>query len=170
MEESETDLALRRIEFSSTGDDGTAIYISDLTTPVGDHQRWLVLVRDGAEILRTTDFDLQLAESKEKTRKSGYPIPKSLEFSSPELKGSIEAMPPLVAVDPLDAIPQPFRFLLSFKMRPHRVWARSTFKLRLRTDSENTETFLQGSGILTTTFLNPLPHAFTRSNSSLPGA
>jgi hypothetical protein len=169
MEKSEAALALRRIEFSSSGD-GTAIYVSDLTTPSGEHHRWLVVERDGAEILRTTDFQLQLGDSATKSAKGGYPTPDSLQIRAREFEGTIQTNALLVAVDPLEDIPQPFRFLLSLKTRPHRVWMRSTFELRLRTDTEQTETILRGSGVTTITFLNPLPPTVTRSETGNSGA
>jgi hypothetical protein len=169
MEKSEAALALRRIEFSSSGD-GTAIYVSDLTTPSGEHHRWLVVERDGAETLRTADFQIQLVDSTTKSAKGGYPTPDSLQIRAREFEGSIKADTLLVVVDPLEGIPQPFRFLLSLKMRPHRVWTRSTFELRMRSDTEQTETILRGSGVTTITFLNPLPPTVTRSETGNLGA
>jgi hypothetical protein len=169
MTKSEAKLALRRIEFSSSGG-GTAIYISDLTTPSGDHQRWLVVESDGTEIFRSTDFQLQLGDSPAKSGKKDYPTPGSLQITAPGLEGTIQIGTLLFSVDPLKDIPQPFRFLLSFSTRPHRVWARSSFELRLGTATERKETVLRGSGVTTITFLNPLPPTVTRSETGNPGA
>jgi len=62
----------------------------------------------------------------------------------------------------LEAIPQPFRFLLSFKLRPHRVWARASFEVTLRAGPNSPETVLKGSGVTTITFTNPLPPELKR--------
>ena len=169
MEQSEADLALRRIEFSSAGD-GPALYLSDLTTPSGARHRWLVVERDGAVIFRTTEFQLELGDSDKKSNQDGYPIPTTLRITAPGVEGVIQTESVLAAVDPLEDIPQPFRFLLSLKMRPHRVWKRASFELRLRSEPGRAETVLRGSGITTITFLNPLPSTITSFETGNPGA
>ena len=168
MEQSEADLALRRIEFSSTGD-GPSLYLSDLTTPSGERHRWLVVERDGEVIFRTTDFQLELGDPQKQSPNDRYPTPSTLRITAPGVEGTIRTDSVLVAVDPLDDIPQPFRFLLSLKMRPHRVWKRASFELRLRTDPTHAETILRGSGFTTITFLNPLPSTITSSENGKPG-
>jgi hypothetical protein len=166
MEQSEADIALRRIEFASVGE-GPAIYLSDLTTPAGKRHRWLVVVRDGAPIYRSTDFQLELAG--EQPSDQGYPAPSVLRVRTPELEATIDSGPPLVESDPLEDIPQPFRFLLSFKMRPHRVWKHASFELTLKDDPSRPPTALRGSGVTTVTFLNPLPPSVSRVDASNGG-
>ena len=168
MEQSEVDISLRRIEFSSAGD-GPSLYLSDLTTPSGMRHRWLVVERGGEVIFRTTDFGLELGDPRKQGTKDRYPTPSALRITAPGVEGTIHADSVLVAVDPLDNIPQPFRFLLSLKMRPHRVWKRASFELRLRTDPSHAETVLRGSGITTITFLNPLPSTVTSSETGNSG-
>ena len=155
MEKSEADIALRRIEFSSAGE-GPSIYLSDLTTPSGERHRWLVVKRDGEVLYRTTDFRLDV-DNHAKPSKEAYPTPGSLQIHGPGLEATIEAGSVLVAVDPMDDIPQPFRFLLSFKTRPHRVWKPASFQMTLKADPSLPATVLHGSGVTTITFLNPLP-------------
>jgi len=160
MKKSEADLALRRIDFSSTGSE-PSVYLSDRTAPSGKRERWLVVARDGEVLVQTTDF--QLALSDPPTQKRGdYPAPSELRISGPEIEGVIQSGPTLAEIDPLAQIPQPFRFLLSFKLRPHRVWARASFELKLLPGQDTPETVLKGSGITTITFTNPIPPKVTR--------
>ena len=64
--------------------------------------------------------------------------------------------PPLLEHDPLGDLPQPFRFLLSFAMRPRRVWTDSSFSLRLEATGDRAALELDGSGMASVTYLNPL--------------
>jgi hypothetical protein len=168
MEASEADVALRRIEFASAGE-GPSLYLSDLTTPSGERHRWLVVERDGELPYRTTDFEIDLSNPAEPP-KSDYPTPGALRIHGPGLEGTIETGPALLEVNPLDEIPQPFRFLLSFKMRPHRVWKPASFKVTLKADSSLPATVLHGSGVATITFLNPLPPLLSKSETGNSGA
>jgi hypothetical protein len=167
MEKSESDIALRRIEFASAGE-GSSIYLSDLTTPSGERHRWLVVERDGEVLYRTTDFQLDLGE-REGPPGSKYPTPEALRIHAPGLEGTIETGSALVEVDPMDNIPQPFRFLLSFKMRPHRVWKPASFEVTLKTDQSGPPIVLHGSGVATITFLNPLPPRLSKPETGNSG-
>jgi hypothetical protein len=160
MEENEADLALRRIDFASSGA-GPHVYLSDRTGPAGKRERWLVVARDGEPIFQAADFQLALSDPSSKKR-GDYPTPTELRISGPGIEGVISSDATLAEIDPLAAIPQPFRFLLSFKMRPHRVWARASFEVRLLPGQETPETVLKGFGIATITFTNPLPPKVTR--------
>jgi hypothetical protein len=168
MEESEADLALRRIDFASTGS-GPALFLSDRTTPSGERERWLVAAHDGEVLVQTSDFQLTLGDP-QKTKNGGYLTHNELQFSGPEIEGSIQSSSMLVEINPLEVIPQPFRFLLSFKLRPHRVWARASFEVRLRSGKDTPETVLKGSGVKTITFTNPLPRKLRNPETRIPGA
>jgi hypothetical protein len=171
MEESEADLTLRRIEFSSTGS-GPAIYLSDRTAPSGERTRWLFIARDGEVLVQTTDFELDLIDPPSRSdlvdppnqKRGDYPTPSELQISGSALEGAIQRGSTLAEVDPLEAIPQPFRFLLSFKLRPHRVWARASFEVRLLVGQDTLETVLKGFGVSTITFTNPIPPNDTTRN------
>jgi hypothetical protein len=159
MEESEADLTLRRIEFSSTGS-GPSIYLSDRTAPSGERERWLIVASDGEVLVETSDFELDLVDLLDQGR-GDYPTPRELRIGSPALKGVIRLGSTLAETNPLDEIPQPFRFLLSFKLRPHRVWARASFEVRLLAGQDTSKTMLKGFGVSTITFTNPLPQKVT---------
>jgi hypothetical protein len=164
MEANEADLALRRIEFSSTGGGNPSIYLSDRTTPSGERERWLVVARDGKLLYETSDFELDLAGSSI-TESRDYPTPAELRISSSGLEGVIQTGPRMVDINPLEAIPQPFRFLLSFRLRPHRVWARASFEVRLLVGQRTPETVIKGSCVTTITFTNPLPPQVTQTGN-----
>ena len=168
MEKSEADLALRRIDFASTGSEAS-IYLSDRTAPSGERERWLIVTRDGELLVQTTDFQLTLVDPPTQER-GDYPTPSELRISGPEIEGTIWSGPTLAEINPLKAIPQPFRFLLSFKLRPHRVWARASFEVRLLSGQNTPETVLKGSGITTITFTNPLPRKLRDPETRIPGA
>ncbi len=171
MEESEVDLALRRIEFSATGS-GPSIYLSDRTAPSGERERWLFIARDGEVLVQTTDFELDLVDPPSRSdlvdppnqKRGDYPTPSELQISGSALEGAIQRGSTLAEVDPLEAMPQPFRFLLSFKLRPHRVWARASFEVRLLVGQDTLETVLKGFGVSTITFTNPIPPNDTTRN------
>lgn|GEM_PF-1590333 len=167
MDDDESDLALRRIEFSSS-EQGDGVYLSDLTDPTGNRHRWLVVKQNGEAVYRTSDFQLQI--ERPPRWREGYPIPTSLRIHGSDVEGSIVAKKPLVEADPLDDIPQLFRFLLSFKMRPKRLWALASFDVEFRADPDLPAVSLRGSGVTTVTYLNPLPKTISRFRSENSGA
>jgi hypothetical protein len=156
MEASESDLALRRIEFFSTDSGGPSVYLSDRTAPSGERERWLFVAENGELLHQTNDFQLGLGDPAKPVSRD-YPTPSELRIRGPGIEGAVQNGAELADVNPLEAIPQPFRFLLSFKLRPHRVWARASFKVRLLVGQDTPEAVLKGSGITTVTFTNPLP-------------
>jgi hypothetical protein len=155
MDESEPSLVLRRIDFASL-DAGAAMYLRDVTTPGGEHHRWLVAVRDGGVLFQTSDFDVDL-ESRPESPTRGYPLPAAARLRGRGLSGSVALGRNLLEHDPLGDLPQPFRFLLSFATRPRRVWTDSPFSLRLDAAPGRAAVALDGSGIASVTYLNPLP-------------
>ncbi|MBW2540740.1 MAG: hypothetical protein JRF15_01505 [Deltaproteobacteria bacterium] len=156
MDQNEADLALRRIEFSSTGGAEPALYLSERLAPSGEREGWLAVVRDGKLLYQTGDFELDWADPPN-PNSGDYPTPTELRIRGTGLDGVIQTGPRLADINPLEAIPQPFRFLLSFKLRPHRVWARASFEVRLLVGQDTPGTVLKGSGITTVTYTNPSP-------------
>ncbi len=154
MDRSESDLVLRRIDFSSL-DPGAQVHLRDVTTPGGERHQWLIIVHDGRVLVETSDLHADL-EARPGTPERGYPVPAALRLRGPGLSGRLTLGRELLAHDPLGALPQPFRFLLSFAMRPRRVWTESSFLLRLEAVPGRAALDLEGSGIASVTFLNPL--------------
>jgi hypothetical protein len=154
MDRSEPDVALRRIDFFSLRG-APVLYFRDSEAPDGSRARWLTIARDGETLYQSNDFELSLAGRSSAQNGPEYPVPATLKIRSREVEGVIRIGAGLVHHDPMQDIPQPFRFLLSFKMRPHRVWTDSVFEVTLLSSSDPLK--IRGSGIATVTFLNPLP-------------
>ena len=154
MERSEPQLALRRIDFASL-DAGTSWYLRDLMDPEGKSHRWLVVVRDRDVLVETSDFETVL-ESPAGAPQGGYPIPERVRIVGTGFSGEVTLGRKLLEHDPLGDLPQPFRFLLSFAMRPRRVWTDSPFSLRVDAAPGRGAIALEGSGITSVTYLNPL--------------
>jgi len=167
MDTAETDLAIRRIDFSSSAQ-GDGVYLSDLTDPAGDRHRWLVVKRGGETVFETSDFQLEI--DRPSLWRKGYPVPASLRLVGDRIEGTIDSGPLLIEVNPLDDIPQPFRFLLSFSTRPRRLWTLASFDVRYRADPNLPAVSLHGSGVTTVTYLNPLPKSISRFRSENAGA
>jgi hypothetical protein len=154
MARSEPALALRRIDFFSLHGD-TLVYLRDLETPSGTRERWLRIARHGKTLYENSDFALDGAGKSAAQRDSEYPLPGTLAVSGPKLAGAITLGAGLLHHDPMEVIPQPFRFLLSFKMRPQRVWTESPFEFSYTPGTDPVR--LRGSGITIVTYLNPAP-------------
>jgi hypothetical protein len=122
---------LRRIEFFAPGE-ALAIYLSEALAPDGARRRQLVIERDGVVLVRSERFDLEIEPSAAANADDDYPLPAALRIVSPEVEGEIRFKSVLVAHDPMEALPQPFRFLLSFKSRPHRAWVDSAYEFRIK--------------------------------------
>ncbi len=154
MDETEPSLVLRRIDVASLGP-GVQVYLRDLTTPEGERHHWLVAVRDGRVLVETSEILVALEGRQEGTSR-GYPVPAALRLRGPGLAGRITLGRPLLEHNPLGALPQPFRFLLSFSMRPRRVWTDSSFSLRFDAAPGRAALDLEADGIASVSFLNPL--------------
>jgi hypothetical protein len=154
MDRSESELSLRRVDFFSlTGE--PVLYFRDFEAPDGTRSRWLVIARDGETLYQSNDFELTTSGRSSAQNDSEYPVPAALQIRGPAVNGEIRLGAGLVHHDPMEDIPQPFRFLLSLKMRPHRVWTDASFAVTLRTGPDRVR--IRGSGIATVTFLNPIP-------------
>lgn len=149
---SESDLVARRIEFFSLDAD-TSLYLSDVLTPKGARHHWLVVEHAG-ERWASDAIEVGLEPAREA---SDYPVPAALRLSGAGIEGRIALGPELVQDAPFDALPQPFRFLLSFRARPRRVWLESPFELTLEAGPGRPAAVLRGSGLTGVTFTNPLP-------------
>jgi hypothetical protein len=152
MERSEPDLSLRRIDFFSLQDEHS-LYLRDVEAPDGTRSRWLAITRGGETLYQGKDFALTYAGRSRAQSDPEYPVPGRLQIRGPSVNGVINLGVGLVHHDPMEDIPQPFRFLLSFKMRPHRVWTESSFEIVFKSNSDQVR--IRGSGISTVTYLNP---------------
>jgi hypothetical protein len=162
MDWSEADLARRRFDFASLEGD-TALVFYDLTSPGGTRLRHLAIAKKGKILYESNDFEVSLGGTAAAWDHPAYPIPETLQFRNEEVSGRISLARVLLEHEPLKDLPQPFRFLLSLKMRPRRVWADSPYELNLNAGPGRASLQVRGTGMASVTYLNPL-----RSQASTP--
>jgi len=155
MDRSEPELVQRRIEFTSL-DSGDAVYLLALRAPGGEKTQWLLVERAGRVLYEASDVIVDLDERPGAPADRGYPIPARLRVHGASVSGSIALERILLEHDPLGDLPQPFRFLLSFAMRPRRVWTEAPVTLQLDAAEGRPAVELAGHGIASVTYLNPL--------------
>ncbi len=155
--EAESNLVLRRLEFFSLPQTPQAmsLYLADLTTPQGTQRRWLV-VQDGQHVVHQT-HKVAYTFDGEVQNMGKYHVPQQLHFESKGLSGAIQLDRVLLRHDPLDDVPQPFRFLMALKLKPRRVWLLSPFHITVQSDPASEPIQLTGTGVTKVSFLNPLP-------------
>jgi hypothetical protein len=166
MDRSEPDIALRRIDFFSLRGE-QVLYLRDFEAPDGSRSRWLTIARAGGILYQSNEFKLSTSGRSSAQSDPEYPLPATLRFRSREVEGEIRLGVGLVHHDPMEDIPQPFRFLLSFKMRPHRVWTDSSFEVTLKSGSDPVK--IRGSGVAAVTFLNPIPPTTSITSPPISG-
>jgi len=154
MERRESDLTLRRTDFFSL-DGESPIYLRDQEAPDGSRSHWMAIARAGKIAFQSGDFELSSSGRSRAQQSAEYPVPGKLKIRGEKVEGYIEIGPGLLHHSPMDDIPQPFRFLLSFRLRPHRVWADSVFEVTYHSGSESVK--IRGTGLATVTLLNPIP-------------
>jgi hypothetical protein len=160
MEEGEGSIALRRLDFFSLGDEPT-IHLRDFEAPDGTRSHWLAIVRADETLYETKDFEIRYEGRSDSQESADYPIPATLRFRGPNVRGEIQIRVGLFHHDPMQGIPQPFRFLLSLSMRPHRMWAESPFVVTVGSGPDKLE--IRGTGLTTVTYLNPPPPPATKT-------
>lgn len=149
MDITESDATQRRVEFHGGG--GTrGVYLIDALSPQGESKRWLVVEEAGAVVLETDDFEIEYAGTSPHSL-STYPVPATLVVRGPKVNGTIELGVLRVRHDPLAIAPQPFRWLLSFKMEPDHGWFEATCRLVI--DGKPVET----PGVVSVFHLNKAP-------------
>jgi len=156
MDESLPRIVQRRTEFF-TDQPGLAFYLSDITAPSGDNRRWLALERGGTGYTSTV-FEMMLDPSVLPIADRNYPLPARLVVRDSRISVEIQPQRLLVRRNPLAVLPQPFRFIYSFRLEPQWVWLDASFHLQLAAEGASTSPPLSvdGRGILAVTFVNPL--------------
>jgi hypothetical protein len=156
VDESEARVALRRFDFVSSQEDA-ALSFYDLTTSGGKRLSWLLIEETGRILYESEDFEVSLRGVLPQWHEPRYPIPAALQLRNSELDARIELGRILVQHEPLEDLPQPLRFLLSFRTRPKRVWTDSPFEVKVKSGSDRSDLRVRGTGVASVTYLNPLP-------------
>lgn len=157
MDESLPRIVQRRIEFFADQPE-LAFYMSDISTPSGEDRRWLALERRGTLGYQSTGFEMTLGPSVLPTADRNYPIPEQLLVRDGRIRLDIHPQRLLLRTNPLEAVPQPLRFIYSRKLEPQWVWMDALFHLQLTPGGGSTGAPLsvEGRGILAVIFINPL--------------
>jgi hypothetical protein len=154
MEQREGDLIRRRSDlFARVGD--TSIYVSELARVAGPGRTTLVASEGGRILDRADDAALvfgPLATSPEDAR---YPVPARWQVRSAALEARVGVSHELLRWNPLEVLPQPFRFLLALRGQPQRVWADADVDLTRAPRDGGIA--VRGGGIVALTFTQPTP-------------
>ena len=156
MEQSEVDLVQRRAElFGRSGDIG--LYLTDLTLTDGRRRGALVVWRGADVQQRSDDLPVAFGDAPLTPEDPHYPVAQHWEAHGGRARLRAHLQHEWLRWDLLDSVPQPFRFLLSFKVQPERIWADADFELTLADGEAPPTVAVQGLGVGVVTFLRPLP-------------
>jgi len=150
LNRSHAELARRQIEFFGFDEQG-GVYFSDVLPVAGASRRWTVVTR-GAAVEQQSGGELEIGPPLGGAR--DYPLPSALTIRAGALAARIDVRRELVRVDPFEVIPQPFRFLLSMRSKPMRIWASATWT-PLAADGSPAPPAIDG--VLAVSYADPLP-------------
>ena len=153
MSEDESEVAPHRIEFHALADD--ALYVLDLSNAEGRRWNWLLAQESGSAPRSLAGFQTALAGSLDGLSRPEYSVPAGIRWFGECLDAFAALSRPLLQNDPLQALPQPMRWLVGLRIKPHRVWATSGFEVTLRACSDRPSIQMLGTGITTLTFMRP---------------
>ncbi|MED5262008.1 MAG: hypothetical protein VX574_06395 [Myxococcota bacterium] len=153
MSDDESELAPHRIEFHALADD--ALYVLDLANGEGRRWNWLLARNSDSNPRSLAGFETSLAGSLSGLSRPEYFVPAGIHWFGTCLDAFAALSRPLLQNDPLEALPQPMRWLVGLRIKPHRVWATSGFEVTLRACSNRPPIQMLGTGITTLTFMRP---------------
>lgn len=156
MDDNEASLMQRQVEFFARDGD-MALYLSDLTTPGGERHHWLAVARAGTVVVLGQEFEIALGAPMKAGEDPGYPLPQNLQIRGPGLTATVRAMRQLLRTNPMELIPQLFRFFLSLLSQPRQVWASASFDLQYTPQGVANPLSMSGTGVMALNYLNPLP-------------
>jgi hypothetical protein len=154
MERREADVIRRRTDLVARLG-GTALFVSQLTPVEGGRRTTMVAGRGGHVLVRADDA--QLDSGAATTRGDArYPVPAGFEVRSAALTAQVAVGRELLRWDPLEVLPQPFRFLLALRGRPQRVWADADVVLTMTLPDAGAVADAHGAGIVALSFAQPI--------------
>jgi hypothetical protein len=148
----ESDLARRWLEVLAVAGD-TLLYVAEIETPAGERWTWGTLRHEGR--LLPLAAGATLAQGPPAAgADAAYPVPSSLELRAEGLRASLRGVRELARGNPLEPVPQPFRFVFGLRSRPQRSW--SDVSLRLELAGAGAAPMREGGGVLALWYLNPV--------------
>ncbi len=156
MDRAESQLLLRRLEFFSLQEQGS-LYLADFLTSQKTCLRWVVIQQGGRRVLKSLEpITLSFEGKAEGASRLDYAVPGALRWEGPGIQGHADLREVLLRYNPLEDLPQPFRFLVQLKMRPHWVWIRSPFEVSFKPRPDSHSLRIRGVGITLVSFSQPL--------------
>jgi hypothetical protein len=154
MERNEADLVTRRAElFAGAGD--ASVYVNDTTRANGSRGATLVL-RRGGDFHRSDEAKVIFADTASETSDPGYLVPHGWEATYGQARARARLRHEWLRWDPLEILPQPFRFLLSLQAAPRRVWTDADVEITLPPSATAQPPLtVEGTGIATVSFARP---------------
>ncbi len=136
----EAELLDRRLEIFGY-ENGTSFYGIRLTRGSRFQRAWLLSHSTSSSSPTTNkviEYSINIAANwveepaaRSQAPKGAYPVPERLTFISKPLSGHITLMNEWLRFDPLAVLPQPFRWFVRRKAKPHQVWAEARIGVRL---------------------------------------
>ena len=168
MRTEEHALSLRRIELFDLAST-PALYVSDLTTPSGEHFSWVAGWGPERGSFQSSSAQITVS-GRARGSESEYNVPGVVCVTDSWGKANIHVGPVLLEKNPRDAIPLVLRLLFLSGSRPRRTWADATFDVTFAPDPARPPIQYQSSGLAAVTFLNPFEHSSReRSASGIAG-
>ena len=100
-----------------------AFYALQLDGPGDWESAWAAASLSGGEMIESA-INVQLSPAPDRESESPrYPAPERLEINSPQISGEMTLTPEWLRFDPLEVLPQPFRWFVRRRSRPLEVWA-----------------------------------------------
>jgi hypothetical protein len=123
---SEADLLDRRIEFYGH-ENGASFYGIQVRKGRKFQRAWLLSSSNLNEVIEssiniTADW-VEKGAAKSHGQTLPYPVPRRFDFSRGPLSGQITLDREWLRFDPLSVLPQPFRWFIQRRSKPHQVWA-----------------------------------------------
>lgn len=113
------------------------------------------MARAGKVVCLEQEFQVALGAPMMAGEDRGYPLPQDLQIRGAGLTATVRARRQLLRTNPMELIPQPFRFFLSLLSEPRQVWASASFDLQCTPQGEARSLSMSGTGVMALNYLNP---------------
>jgi len=144
----------RSIEMSARDGD-VAVFASAVVAPNGRRSACVAVLRGSSLLYQSRVARVEVAPTALERGDPSYPVPDHLRFGDERLEVTVLPARQLLMINPLDAVPQPFRLLLGLRSQPRWLWAEGTWHLRLAGGDGRKPLELRGSGVTAVSYSNP---------------
>lgn len=161
----ESQVASRRVEFFSLGDDPevTSLYAVEVAGDPAEARRWMVVGR-GERVLWSGPVQSRLAWEE----RGGFALPTALRFDAPHLRTQVDLGPVLLRDEPLRDLPMPVRVALAPFIDWREAWSRASFELRRLGEGGAHSFERSGRGVVRVSYFKE--HAPPRAAGAASGA